>query len=80
MKNSCHVGVEDDVFYKLAFFFFLEKRLFLSHKLLQPEAYRKFTLCDCVESFTQNEKKTDIVVSFVHDKTHKRVQIITLKK
>lgn len=47
MKNSCHVGVEDDVFYKLAFFFFLEKRLFLSHKLLQPEAYRKFTLCDC---------------------------------
>lgn len=57
MKNSCHVGVEVDMFYKLAFFFFffLKKRLFLSRTLLQPEAYRKFILCDCVESFTQND-------------------------
>lgn len=76
MKNSCHVGVEDDVFYKLAFFFFLKKRSFLSRTLLQPDAYRKFILCDSVESFTQNEKKADIAISFVHDKTHKRVQII----
>ena len=71
------MGVEVDVFYKLAFFLFWKKRLFLSHKLLQPEAYRRSRLCDCVESFTENEKRADIAVIFVHDKTHKSVQIIT---
>lgn len=70
------MGVEVDVFYKLAFSFF-GKRLFLSHKLVQPEAYRKSRLCDCVESFTKNEKRADIAVIFVHDITHKSVQIIT---
>ena len=31
MKNSCHVGVEVDVFYKLAFFFLFWKNVYFFH-------------------------------------------------
>ena len=76
MKNSCHVGVEVDMFYKLAFFFLLEKHLFLSHKLLQPEATESLHCLTVLKASRKIKRKLIFPSVFFHDKTDKRVQII----
>ena len=79
MKNSCHVGVEVDMFYKLAFFFLLEKHLFLAHKLLQPEATESLHCLTVLKASREIKRKLIFPSVFFMTKQTKEFRLLHKK-